>query len=80
MASVTLNVPDLLVPRVLAALRGQYPDITAGLSDIAAAQAVLRHFLRSTIAAHEAREKLRTQQTEVSAVETKAWTDTATIT
>lgn len=48
-----LLVPDVLVPRIVAAMRGTYPTITAGLDDDASVRAVLRHWVTTTLAAYE---------------------------
>lgn len=38
-----LNMPPMLEVRLLTAVRGLYPELTAGLSDAGAVQAVLRY-------------------------------------
>lgn len=48
-------VPVQLVPRIVAALRGTYPTITDGLAGDAAVRAVLRWWVKSTLADWEAR-------------------------
>lgn len=49
-----LLVPAALVPRIIAALRATYPDLTMGLEPEAAVRAVLKHWVTITLAAHEA--------------------------
>jgi hypothetical protein len=75
-ATLTITVPDALLPRVGAALRGQYPDLTAGLADADAARMVVRHLIRTTVIAHEARQAQQETRGAVSAAEQKAWSDT----
>jgi Spy/CpxP family protein refolding chaperone len=78
-ATLSITVPDTLAPRVVAAFRGQYPDLTAGLTDAAAARAVIRHIVRTTVTAHESRLVRAQQQNGLSTAEQQAWTDTDAI-
>jgi hypothetical protein len=78
-ATLTITVPDALLPRVGAALRGQYPDLTAGLTDVDAARAVIRHIVRTTVTAHESRQAQREVVASANVAEQKAWTDTEVI-
>lgn len=48
-----LLVPTPLVPRIIAAIRDQYPTVTAGLNDDAAVRAWLKHIVSVTLATHE---------------------------
>lgn len=49
-----LLVPAPLVPRIIASLRGTYPQLTADLDDDAAVRAVLKFWVTSTLASYEA--------------------------
>lgn len=49
-----LLVPIQLVPRIVAAFRATYPTLTEGLEDDPAVRAVLKHFVTSILAQHEA--------------------------
>lgn len=51
-----LSLPVDQVPRVMAALRGTYPDQTAGKDDLQAALAVLRLWVTTTLTQWEARQ------------------------
>jgi hypothetical protein len=51
-----LDMPADLVPRIMAALRGTYPDLTAGLADIPAVLAVIRYWVQQTLADWEAKQ------------------------
>lgn len=51
-----LQVPAPLVPRIIAAFRGEYPALTEGLGDDASVRAVLKHWVTATLAAYESRE------------------------
>jgi hypothetical protein len=51
-----LLIPEDLLPRIMAALRGTYPDTTEGKADLPAALAVLRYWLTHTLQQWEARE------------------------
>jgi hypothetical protein len=51
-----LLVPAVLVPRILAAMRGTYPTVTADLDDDAAVRAVLKHWVTATLSAFEAQQ------------------------
>lgn len=52
MASVTIDIPDAIVPRLRAAMRGQYPQ-HSNLGDVAAFRRVTADFWRDVLAAHE---------------------------
>lgn len=51
-----MRVPAVLVPRIVAAMRGTYPGVTADLDDDAAVRAVLRWWVKSTLTNWEARQ------------------------
>ncbi|MDT8915769.1 hypothetical protein [Amycolatopsis sp. PS_44_ISF1] len=51
-----LLVPAVLVPRIIAAMRGTYPTITADLDDDAAVRAVLKHWVTTTLMTFEAQQ------------------------
>lgn len=53
MAVVSVNVPDAIVPQVLASLRRRYPDMVA-LTDAAAGREGVARILRETLQAAEA--------------------------
>lgn len=48
-----LLVPAPLVPRIVAALRGTYPTLTAGMTDDQTVRAVLKFWIGSTLSAYE---------------------------
>ena len=50
-----MRVPLPMLARIVAACRDTYPQLTEGLSDDAAVQAVLLHWVTSTLAASESR-------------------------
>ena len=80
MPQVTVNVPDVLLTRVVAAFRATYPSLTDTLPDAQAAKVVLRHLVRSIVAEHEIA-VARGQAAAITATaETQAWTGTETIT
>lgn len=80
MATLSITVPDALVPRVMTALRDQYPDLTAGLADGPAAKAVLKQIVRTIVVASEKRTAQKTLDDSVSTAGQQAWTDTDAIT
>jgi len=49
-----LRVPATVVPRIIRALRGVYPEITTGKDDEAAVRAVLLYWIDYTVTSHEA--------------------------
>lgn len=51
-----MQVPVQLVPRIVAAMRGTYPTVTDGLDDNDAVRAVLRWWVKSTLADWESRQ------------------------
>lgn len=53
MASITLTIPDELVPRVMDAMRSRYPNLTDGLSDGEAARVVIRALVREVVREEE---------------------------
>lgn len=53
MATLNVDVPDALVPRLVAALQGQYPDLTGGPAQIG--RQGVRRLLREVLVAHEGR-------------------------
>ena len=82
MATVQITVPDVLVPRLKAAMRATFPE-HAGLSDAAAFKAVTADYWRSVLAAHEGRQAeaaaWAAQQAAVTAAKAGAATDGAGI-
>lgn len=80
MATLSITVPDVLVPRVMAALRDQYPDLTAGLADGLAARAVLKQIVRTVVMASEQRAAQAQITSTVAAAGQQAWADTDVIT
>lgn len=54
MATLTLTIPDALVPAVLAALKWKYAGVdVTGLGPAAAARKILRHVLIETYREHQ---------------------------
>lgn len=53
MASLTITVPDAVLPRVIAAIRSRHYDITDGLGDAQAGRAVIARLLRREVALYE---------------------------
>lgn len=80
MAQLTITVPDSLVPRVLAALRGTYPTLTDDLGDRDAAQAVIREMVRSAVVSYETQQARNQLVDSITAAEADARNATATIT
>lgn len=78
MATLGVTVPDLLVPRVMAALRASYPDLTdpagVALTDAQSARAVIKLWLRQTVQHHEGNQVRATQSNEATQAEQSAWT------
>lgn len=61
-----LSIPIRLVPRIIAAFRGTYPNITSELEDDeAAVRAVLRDFVGSTLSIYESRRATELVQEEI---------------
>lgn len=83
MAVLSVTVPDALVPRVIAALRAQYPDLTdpsgVALADGLAAKAVLKQFIRQTVQHYEGNQVRTMQRNQVTAAEQTAWNDLGAI-
>lgn len=79
MAQLLIDVPAALVPRVVAAMRATYPSLTAGLTDAEAGRAVIRHLVRSVVAAYEAEQARASAASQVDSAESEAWTGTETI-
>jgi hypothetical protein len=83
MASVAINIPDTLVPRLRAAMRSRFPE-HAALSDAAAFKAVTAEYWKQILADYEYGETQRIKgleyQAAVDAARATALTDGATIT
>jgi hypothetical protein len=83
MASVAINIPDTLVPRLRAAMRSRFPEYAA-LSDAAAFKAVTSSYWQQVLADYEFQEAQRIRgieyQTAIDAARAAAMTDGATIT
>ncbi len=61
-----LRVPLPLVPRIIRAFRGAYPNLTAEIADDeAAVRAVLRDFVTSTLSIYESRRASEVVQEEI---------------
>lgn len=56
MAILQVTVPDPLTPRVLAAIRGTYPQETTGMTDVQVGRYFMRRMLRQVTADFEERE------------------------
>jgi hypothetical protein len=78
-ATLSLTVPDELVTRVTAALRGLYPQ-HAALTDAQLAREVLRLHVRGLVAQWEREQARRKALAAEEAAHTKAWDETITIT
>lgn len=70
-----LLVPAPLVPRIITALRGTYPTLTAGLDDDAAVRAVLKFWIAEMLAGFEA--TVAKAPVEGAVAETRAQYETA---
>lgn len=79
MASFSIEVPDVLVPRVVAAMRATYPDLTAGKANVAAAKAVIAFWTRNMLASYEADQERQRTQAGAAAVGEQAWNDSTGI-
>jgi hypothetical protein len=66
MATVSITVPDAIVPRVLAALRAQYPQYSQ-LSDAQAFKAVTADFWRGVLFNYERQQAIIAAQDSVRA-------------
>lgn len=53
-----LGVPRTFAPRVIAAIRGVYPELTQGRDDDAAVRAWLKYMVRAVVSQHEERRAL----------------------
>jgi len=53
-----LLVPAPLAARIITAIRGTYEDLTTGLADDAAIQAVLKYWVTNVLASYEASQAL----------------------
>lgn len=51
---LTFQINTSFVPRIVAAFRGIYPDITSGLNDGTAVKACIINFIRDTVSEWEA--------------------------
>jgi hypothetical protein len=74
-----LRIPMTLIPRIVAAFRDSYPQITEGLSDDAAVRAVLRDYVSSVLSMYEAKtaseavqEEIRQKQASLGAIAAEA--------
>lgn len=68
MATITLTIPDTLVPRIVAMMRARYAtQIPAGTPDAAVARGVLKFWLKKALADYEADQATATGQTNVTA-------------
>lgn len=54
MATLTLNVNDVFVPRIVAAVRNQYPNLTGTLPDGQAVKAVIMSLIKDIVINYEA--------------------------
>lgn len=91
MATLSITVPDALVPRVLAAMRANYPSETGDARDAAgnlvgtpladgpAAKAVLRALVRNMVSSYEAAQVKASQQNEATVAGQTAWSDMSVI-
>lgn len=75
--NLTLNVPDAVQPRIVAALRGTYPTETSGLTDLQAFKAVLRLWLIQCVSGYEANQAFTDALTAAQEAR-QAASDTAT--
>lgn len=81
MATLSITVPDELTPRVMTALRAQYPDLTAGKTDAQAARAVIAFWTRTALAAYESDQAIKEDiETRRQVARDRAWSDGSTIT
>lgn len=79
MATLTIDVPDALAARVLAAIRATMPE-TATMTDGQAGKHFLRQHIRSALAAHEERLAADQVRAAVEQARAQAWADTEVIT
>lgn len=63
-----LKIPATLIPRILAAARGLYPDLTAGKNDDAVVKAIVKFWITAMLSDWEARQALEPVTVEVDAV------------
>lgn len=73
MATLTLNVNDVFVPRIVAAVRNQYPNLTGTLPDGQAVKAVIMALIKDVVVNYEAsqavlpiQQQIRTQADNIS--------------
>ncbi len=67
-----LRVPATLVPRIIASMRGIYPNLTVGLDDEAAVRAVLRYWVTSTLATYEGQQSDEETLAAIEAIQAQA--------
>lgn len=79
MATLSITVPDDLVPRVMAALRALNPDQYATMTDGQVARDALRFFVRQTVTAYEEDQAAAAERAKVKTVRDAAWTDTGRV-
>ena len=81
MATLAIDVPNDKAPRVLAAFRATFPDLTGDapgmtpLPDGPAARAVIKHLTRQIVMAHEANAVRVEQRNQVAVAEQAAFAD-----
>lgn len=79
MATVSITVPDALVPRVVAAMRASYPQY-ASLTDAAAFKAVTADYWRGVLIAYETGQAQAQAQATVAAQAQTSTSDASVIT
>lgn len=79
MATISITIPDALVPRVINAIRGVYPTETTGLTDSEAARAVIKFWVRQTVMEWEGRLAQDNAQTQINQTRQEAWNETSSI-
>lgn len=75
MATLTLNVPDDLLPRVMTALRSLNSAQYAGMTDAQVAREALRFYLRQVLTAYEEDVAVAAVQAKRQQARDTAWTD-----
>lgn len=78
MATVSITIPDAIVPRVTAALRARFPDYSA-LTDANAFRAIIAQHVRDVVIDYEATRAQQTAATSVQTQITQTTTDVAGI-